>query len=249
MTEPDPNTSSTANVSEGYDVLSERANHGLAREASPWGDSYFQAHYSWPATRAILPAVADQRVLIAGSGRGDHVEWFLDRGATVVGIDASERAVSTARSRFGEEATFHHADLTEPLDFPDDAFDLVFSHLVLGHVREWRPVFDEFHRVLTDRGTLAFATIHPAYLRRKHGVTNYYEIEKIVVSWPDAEIPTYYRPMEAVLEPLAGTGFRLEAFEEPKPQETFAKHAPERYEKAMQSPEALCIRAQADPVP
>lgn len=245
MTRDDERTPA-ADTARGYDELAERADEDLDPAASPWGDSHFQAHYSWPATRELLPDVAGQQVLIAGCGRGDHVEWFEERGAAVVGVDASERAVSTARERFGDRATFHRADLTESLDFDEGTFDLVFSHLVLGHVANWQPTFEEFRRVLSPGGTLAFATIHPEYLRREHGVVGYYGVEEVIVSWPGVEIPTYYRPMETVLEPLVDAGFRLAAFEEPQPREAFADHAPERYEKALESPEVLCVRARVD---
>lgn len=244
----DDEHASVPETADGYDALAEQADV-LDRAASPWGDSHFQEHYSWPAARELLPDVADRRVLIAGCGRGDHVGWFLDQGATVVGVDASERAVEVARERFGDEATFHCADLIDPLEFDDGSFDLVFSHLVLGHVKDWKPVFEEFYRVLNPGGTLAFAAIHPEYLRREHGVANYYGIQEVIVSWPGAEIPTYYRPMEAVFGPIVDAGFRLEVFEEPKPRESFAEHAPERYSKAVESPEVLCIRARAGSTP
>ncbi|MFC4550571.1 MULTISPECIES: class I SAM-dependent methyltransferase [Halorussus] len=245
-TEPpvDAPADASAGASAGYDALAESADE-LGPDASPWGDSHFQRHYSWPAARDVLPAVDDRRVLLAGCGRGDHVGWFLDRGASVVGLDASEAAIRTARDRFDEEAnaTFRRADLTDSLDFDDGAFDLVFSHLVLGHVEDWKPVFAEFRRVLGERGTFAFAVVHPKYLRRKDAVENYYDVQRIDVAWPGAVIPTYYRPMRAVVSPLVAVGFRLEAFEEPKPRDSFREYAPERHEHASRSPQVLCVRA------
>lgn len=235
----------SARASEGYDALADRAGGNLSRRESPWGDSYFQQYYSWPATRETLPTVDRDDVLVAGCGRGDHVEWFLDRDAAVVGVDVSERAVRTARDRFGDDAAFHRADVTEPLDFADDTFDLVFSHLALDHVEDWRPVFEEFRRVLVARGTLVFTVVHPQYFRDEHGVTSAYETEEIVVSWSGAEIPAYHRPTSEILGALLTAGFDLEAFEEPKPREEFAEYAPERYEDAMESPQVLCIRARA----
>lgn len=237
--------SSTTTVAEGYDVLAEKADHDLERADSPWGDSYFQRHYSWPATEAVLPDVADDRVLLAGCGRGDHVGWFLERGAEVVGVDASEAAVRTARDRFGDEATFCRADVTQPLDFGDGVFDLVFSNLVLSHVEEWTPVFAEFRRVLSSAGTLAFTTVHPLYLRRD-GDASYYETTEFTNSWPGADIPTYYRPIGAIIDAVISAGFRLEAFEEPQPRDEFREHCPDRYEAAMAEPELLVVRARAD---
>lgn len=75
-------------VRDGYDELAATASD-LDRTVSPWGDSHFQQFYSWPVTRPVLPDVSDSRVLLAGCGRGDHVPWFHEQGATVVGVDDS----------------------------------------------------------------------------------------------------------------------------------------------------------------
>jgi SAM-dependent methyltransferase len=236
----------TDRTASGYDALSRRADEDLDPEGSPWGDSHFQTHYSWPATREILPGVEGRRVLIAGCGRGDHVEHFLEGGASVVGVDASEEALSTARERFGDRATFERADLSDPLEFEADAFDLAFSHLVFGHLREWRPLFAELARVTAPGGRVAFATIHPRFLRERNGVETYYGVDEIRTEWPGAEIPTHHRPMGAVVRPLIEAGFRIEAFEEPRPQERYADHAPERYGTAQVRPAVLCVRARLE---
>lgn len=233
---------------EGYDTLAECANKYLEGFESPWGDCPFQTYYTWPATRSLFPDLDDQSVLDAGCGIGDHVEWILNNGATVVGVDASEKAIKTARSRFGDRATFHHRNLAEPLDFAaDDTFDLVFSHLVLGHIEKWETVFEEFHRVLTARGTLVLATIHPMYHLEHEEATNYYQVEPIEIAWPDASVTAYRRPFGEIVTPITAAGFHLEAVEEPKPQEEYEEYTTERYEKAMERPEVLCIRARAVP--
>lgn len=236
---------SSDRTAKGYDVLADRATDGIDRENSPWGESHFQEHYSWPAARSIVPDVGGLRVLIAGCGRGDHVGWFLDNGADVAGIDVSETALRTARDRFGDLVSFGHADLTGSLPFDDGSFDLVFSHLVFDHVPDWRPLFEEIRRVLDTQGMLVFAVIHPAYLRDRYpdGVGSYYGRTEITISWSGAEIPTYYRPLGEALESIVETGLRLEVISEPKPLETYRSHAPERYERAMERPEVLCIRA------
>ncbi|NHN59493.1 class I SAM-dependent methyltransferase [Halorussus rarus] len=227
----------------GYDELADRADSDdLDRTESPWGDSRFQRHYAWPALEAILPDVGDDRVLLAGCGRGDHVGWFLDRGARVVGVDVSERAVAAARDRFGTEATFRRADLTDALDFADGAFDLVVSNLALSHVESWPPVFASFRRLLAPDGTLAFATVHPHYLRQRTDA-NYYETAAFENPWPGADIPTYYRPMGEVVDAVVSSGLRIESFEEPRPTAAFREHCPDRYEDAMTDPQLLVVRA------
>lgn len=236
----------TDRIADGYDALAGKAEDDLDPAESPWGDSHFQRRYSWPATREVLPDPADCRVLLAGCGRGDHVDWFRERGATVTGVDVSETAVRRARERCDDEATFHRADLTDPLEFADDAFDLVVSNLVLSHVEEWRPVFEEFHRVLVPEGTLVASTIHPEYVRSKADATSYYATEAVPNEWPGVEIPTYYRPMEAVVTPFVAVGFRIETFDEPEPPDAYEAVHPERYRDAQTTPELLVVRARAE---
>jgi SAM-dependent methyltransferase len=233
-------------VQHAYNVLAEKATD-LDRKASPWGDSYFQQYYSWPATRAVLPDLGDSRVLLAGCGRGDYVPWFHKQGATVVGVDASETAIRHARDRFGEVAVFYHADLTAPLTFVDsDAFDLVFSNLVLSHIKEWTPVFKEFSRLLRPRGSLVVTTIHPHYLRSTADIEDYYTGTTVMKDWPSVEIPTFYRPLNAVISPFIEAGFQLQRVDEPKPQAAYEEYHPERYQDARRQPEILVVRAQVE---
>ncbi|NHN47243.1 methyltransferase domain-containing protein [Halostella sp. JP-L12] len=242
MTDPDDARGETAR---GYDALAERDGDGWE---SPWHDNPLQRHYSWPATKAMLPELADRRVLDAGCGVGDHVEWLLDRGATVVGVDASEAAVDRARSRFDDAAAaaFRRADLTEPLAFDGGAFDVVLSHLVLDHVAELRPVFEEFRRVLSDGGALVFAVVHPMqYYEEYDAVETYYDAAAVEVGWDDATVTSHHRPVGEILNALVGAGFRLDEVAEPRPREEYLDHAPERWSPA-ERPQILCVRARAD---
>jgi SAM-dependent methyltransferase len=229
----------------GYDSLAAAADDDRDPAGSPWGDSPYQQYYAWPATVDVLPAVGEgDRVLLAGCVRGDHVPYSLDRGADVVGVDPSECALAAARERHGDAATFHRVDLRGGVDrFDDGAFDLVCSHLVLGHLADWRPVLASFRRVLTDDDTLVATTVHPAYLSRRDGVAHYYDRVEMQVQWPTAEIPVYYRPPGEMIAAVADAGLSLERFHEPRPEPEYAEHAPERAAAAEQRPEVLVVRA------
>ncbi len=66
---------------------------------------------------------AGQRVLEVGSGTGYFLRLAADRGASVVGLDASEALIGLARARV-HEAELHVGDM-QFLPFADDAFDVV----------------------------------------------------------------------------------------------------------------------------
>ena len=240
----DEEESDTDRVPTSYDRLADRATSGEEGWASPWATNPLQRYYSWPATTSLLPDVDGKRVLDAGCGIGDHVEWLLDEGATVVGVDASERAVDVARDRFGRRATFYRADLTGGLGFAeDDGFDVVLSHLVLDHVETWGPVFEAFERVLEPGGVVVFTTIHPMhYYHRYETVEDYWTQTPVELAWEDAPVTSYHRPVSDVVEAVAEAGFRLDTLEEPQPPATYVKEAPPEW-RVDERPQVLCVRA------
>jgi SAM-dependent methyltransferase len=247
---PDDNPSSTDSIGSGpawagYDELAVRHHESTADDwSTPWGDNPLQRHYSWPVTRDLLPDLDGERVLDAGCGVGDHVDWLLDCGATVTGIDASEQAVATASERFGDRATFQQAVLGEPLQLDDGAFDVALSHLVLDHVEDLAAAFDSLHRVLVDGGTLVFTVIHPVQLYLTfESVDRYYDQQALELGW-EAPVQTYHRPVTDILTALSSAGFRLERALEPEPPDSYLPLANEEWQ-VEERPQILCVRATA----
>ena len=203
----------------------------------------YNANLEFPATASLVPDVDGKRVLDAGCGTGVYTEWLLDRGANVVGVDASEAMLEQAVERVGDRAEFHQADLAEPLAFAEpDAFDGVVSALALGYVRDWRRPFAEFARLLEPGDFLVFSTGHPFDQFPEDGTANYFETELRRKEW-EVEVPYYRRPFSEILNPLLETGFRLDRVLEPRPTEGFREKRPERYEKESRHPVFCCMRA------
>jgi ubiquinone/menaquinone biosynthesis C-methylase UbiE len=95
-----------------------------------------------------------RRVLEVGVGLGADHQKFAEVGAELYGIDLTERAVAHTRSRlalFGLGSNLSTGD-AEHLDFPDDAFDLVYSWGVLHHSPDTPQAISEVHRVLKHGG-------------------------------------------------------------------------------------------------
>jgi SAM-dependent methyltransferase len=204
---------------------------------------------------ALLPPVAGKRVLDAGCGPGVYAERLLDQGASVVGLDASQRMVELATRRLQGRAEILHADLNRPLDFLGaDSFDLVISALVLDYVRDWDAVFAEFFRVLRAPGHLIFSVGHPwDEFHRRHPEGDYFAVERVEAEfdWPAfgvrAPAPYYRRPLGAVLDPLLAAGFALERLVEPRPIPEFRDRDPAMYARLMRQPGFICLRARKAP--
>ena len=228
----------------GYNALTKRT--AADDLGNPWGTSPYQRTFAWPAAKQLLPDVEDKHVLLAGCGRGDHAEWFLNRKSTVVGIDIAGDAIEIARDRYGDNATFRQGALTEASELLTADADLILSHLVLSHIESWPPVFTALREVAADGATLVVTTVHPQYLAEIGDVQQYAEPAGFTADWGTADLPTYYRPISTAIESIATTGWRINAVREPEPRETFCKYAPDRYAAALERPELLTLRARAD---
>jgi SAM-dependent methyltransferase len=141
------------------------------------------------------------------------------------------------------------ANLEQPLDFLENGwFDLVVGPLVMDYVKEWEQVFGEFFRVLKAGGYLVFSMEHPYTKYADHQEnSNYFEIERVEYIWRGfggaVRVPSYRRPLSAVINPLIRAGFTLEQILEPLPTEEFKQKAPEDYTDLIRRPGFMCVRA------
>ena len=207
------------------------------------------ALYERPATLSLLPPVEGKRVLDAGCGPGVYAEWLVRHGAEVVAFDVSPKMVQLAKARLQGKAQVHVASFSGPLDFAEpESFDPVLSPLALDYARDWEAVFREFFRLLRRPGYFVFSVAHPFDEFYKHHSTgNYFNIERVEYEYSGfgtpVRVPSYRRPLSAMLDPLLETGFILEHLLEPTPLEEFKDLDPLDYAKLMRQPGFLCLRA------
>jgi hypothetical protein len=124
----------------------------------------------------------------------------------------------------------------------------VLAPLVLDYVREWGPVFVEFHRVLKAGGGLVFSMEHPfSKFYTYHSTGNYFETELVEWEWSGfgipVRVPSFRRSLGETINPLLEAGFVVERILEPVPTEDFRAAEPDDYEKLTRRPGFMCVRA------
>jgi SAM-dependent methyltransferase len=101
------------------------------------------------------------RLLDLGCGQGQDSIYFAKKGYKVVAGDFSETALQLARERAYPELennlTFQTMDLSVPLDFAAESFDIVYSHLAFQYFdfKRTQELFDEIHAILKPGGVFA----------------------------------------------------------------------------------------------
>jgi SAM-dependent methyltransferase len=115
-----------------------------------------------PAVAALLGPVAGRRALDLGCGTGRHTLALAQAGAHVTALDQSPEMMAVARRKLqGQPVEWVLHALPAPLPLPDGAFSLVVAGLVVEHVPDLRPVFQEAVRVLCPGGRLVLSALHP----------------------------------------------------------------------------------------
>ena len=94
------------------------------------------------------------RLLDLGCGRGEYLEVFNRLGFEAVGLDTSPRAPQLAEGYRVEVADLEH----EPLPFPPNSFDFVFSKSVIEHMRRPTYLLSKALEALRPGGTAVIMT-------------------------------------------------------------------------------------------
>ena len=100
------------------------------------------------------------RAVDVGCGSGRLTVVLAQRGAAMTGIDTSNERLARARARASAaavEVEWVHADMDEPLPFPDARFDAVVSRLSLMLSRDPDRLLRDAARVLLPEGVVVTA--------------------------------------------------------------------------------------------
>lgn len=137
-------------------------------------EKFFEAYDAWRYHQeSHIPACLDEidwrdrDVLEIGLGQGADSEQIIRRGGRWSGLDLTAESIARVGARMSIRS-LSYQDLRQgsvvEIPWPDDSFDIVFSHGVLHHVPEIQAAQREIHRVLRPGGRLV------AMLYAKHSL-------------------------------------------------------------------------------
>lgn len=97
------------------------------------------------------------KVLGLASGGGQQMPIFQALGANVTCLDYSDEQLKSEQlvaNRHNYKIELVKADMTEPLPFSDNEFDLIFFPVANVYIEKVEPVFKECYRILKKGGIL-----------------------------------------------------------------------------------------------
>lgn len=110
-----------------------------------------------PVPKEWFGELKGKHILGLASGGGQQMPVFAALGAVCTVFDYSTRQLESERmvaQREGYKIDIVRGDMTKPLPFGDNSFDLIFHPVSNCYVQEVKPIFRECYRVLKPGGIL-----------------------------------------------------------------------------------------------
>ena len=114
----------------------------------------------------LLGDVTGKNVIELGCGGGQCSIAFAKRGASVIGVDLSEKQLSYARKLASSEnvdVKFIKAEIEDLSAIPDGSQDVAFSAYAFQYVKNLKVGLDEVYSILKSGGVFVFSLDHPFY--------------------------------------------------------------------------------------
>jgi SAM-dependent methyltransferase len=208
-----------------------------------------------PVLLDLVGAVAGLRILDLGCGVALFGREALEQGCQLyVGVDGSDNMVREAEKTLaGSSGQVIQANI-ETWDYPEAAFDLVVSRLVLHYVEDFAAICAKVYQTLGANGRFIFSVEHPVMTAwARNWETNDGQHDWIVDSyfvpgsrntrWLGGEVVRYHRTIEEYFGIVQNTGFVVESLRESCPRrKQFTDEA--TYEQRKRIPLFLLLAVQ-----
>jgi SAM-dependent methyltransferase len=207
-----------------------------------------------PVLYDLVGAVAGLRILDLGCGAAAFGRAALDQGCQMyVGVEGSRNMAAAAQKMLAGSIGAVVQSIVEAWDYPEAAFDLVVSRLVLHYVEDFTAVCTNVSQALVAGGRFIFSVEHPVLTacarswqasgsRQDWIVDNYFEAGPRSTAWLGGEVIRYHRTVEEYFGTLQAAGFVVESLRESRPRrERFTDEA--IYEQRKRVPLFLFLAA------
>jgi SAM-dependent methyltransferase len=204
-----------------------------------------------PAFLAFIGDLRGKQVLDAGCGEGYNTRLLARLGASMTGVDVSERMIALATAEEVREPLgirYSRASYADLSTFADASFDAVVSFMAFMDGPRFDLAMREAFRVLHSGGMLAFSITHPCFItkgsrwiRNEEGVKvnwvvgDYFDAAGWVEGWrftdalpetPKFVVPRFDRTLSEYVNTVIGAGFELRGIGEPRPSEEYCQAHP-----------------------
>ena len=201
-----------------------------------------------PIILQVLGDVKGKHVLDAGCGDGYLSRKLARLGASVAGIEYSQKMLDFAIDEEKKEPlmiTYRQADCTALPFLSSLTFDIVVTNNVIQDMADNQGAFREFSRVLKPGGTYLHIENHPCFTPPVFGwvkdsrgeklyrkVDQYFKRGPFLTPWGQSSgmEPTvcWHRTLSDTMNLLITCDFRIVKVIEPEPPESWATDHPER---------------------
>jgi ubiquinone/menaquinone biosynthesis C-methylase UbiE len=148
-----------AGTKEYYDEVDRRFLSAV-RHYLPWSGKPFETLIPYEKLKKL-------DVLEIGVGQGTHAQLIAKYAKSFTGIDLTERASSSTRTRFdlaGLHGNICQMD-AETMSFDDKCFDFIWSWGVIHHSSNTENVLREMHRVLRPGGSATVMVYYRSFVQ------------------------------------------------------------------------------------
>lgn len=188
----------------------------------------------WHQLQHLFPELQGKSVLDLGCGYGWHCKYAAQMGASeILGIDSSEKMIAAAMNKNPDARIRYELCGVEEYSYPESAYDLVVSNLVLHYIENLDSVYQKVYRTLKAGGSFLFNIEHPTFtagikedwIYDENGkpqywaVDNYYYPGERETDFLGHQVVKYHHTLTQILNVLIRCGFQIEAVEEAMPPE------------------------------
>lgn len=154
------------------------------------------------AQRLVEPYITSgATVLDIGTGTGQAIKGYADKGAIVIGIDHDETMIDEARVVVGENGSVRKGDINEslPVDDLHESIDVAQAIGVLEFAKNLPATLEQVYETLKVGGVFVFTV----------ELAQNIDTPETEVHFPEAQVTVYCHSQKEVQTLLQGSGFNL----------------------------------------